>query len=58
MTDLQEKITEKFLASLALSEDVTPEMIAALRERMATDKKLKTDDFIAVFNTPPGGSVT
>lgn len=58
VSSLQQQITDKFLASLTAEENVTPEMVEALRALLDSGKKLKADDFVAIFTTPSGGSVT
>ena len=58
MSTLQQQITEKFLASLAAEKSVTPEMLDALKELLASGKKIKADDIVAIFTTPSGGTVT
>jgi hypothetical protein len=58
MSTLQQQITDKFLASLAAEKSVTPEMLDALKLLLASGKKIKADDIVAVFTTPSGGTVT
>jgi hypothetical protein len=57
MAKLQDEIAAAFLEKLKVSEDVTPEMLAALRELLSATKKLKADDLVKVFSPPAGGVV-
>lgn len=57
MAKLQNEIADTFLKKLKDSPDVTPEMVAALRELLFATKKLKADDLIKVFLPPAGGDV-
>jgi hypothetical protein len=58
MSSLQQQITDKFLAALAADEAVTPEMAEALKQLLASGRKVKADDFIDIFTTPSGGAVS
>jgi hypothetical protein len=57
MAKLQNEIAGSFLEKLEESPDVTPEMVAALRELLSAGKKLKADDLVKVFSPSPGGDV-
>jgi len=57
MAKLQNVIADTFLEKLKESPDVTPEMVAALRELLSATKKLKADDLVKVFSPPAGGDV-
>ena len=57
MAKLQDEIADTFLEKLKESPDVTPEMVAALRELLSAKNKLKADDLVNVFSPPAGGDV-
>jgi hypothetical protein len=57
MATLQQKIAEKFLATLAGGKDVDAEKIEQLRKLLAAGKKAKADDFVKIFVNPTGGDV-
>lgn len=57
MAKLQNQIADTFLELLKESPDVTPEMVAALRELLSATKKLKADDLVRVFSPLAGGEV-
>ncbi len=57
MANLQQKITEKFLADLAKGDVVHAEKIEQLRKLMLDGKKPKAEDFAKLFALPPGDDV-
>ena len=57
MAKLQTEIAGTFLEKLKESPNITPEMVAALRELLSAKKKLKADDLVKVFSPPAGGNV-
>ena len=58
MATLQQKIAQKFLATLAEGKDVDSEKIEKIRKLLADSRKPKADDFMKIFSAPPGGDVT
>ncbi|WP_200940473.1 hypothetical protein [Devosia sp. Root413D1] len=57
MANLQQKIAEKFLSTLAEQGDLDVEKIAALRQLLERGKKPKAEEFVSVFKRPVGGEV-
>lgn len=57
MATLQQKIGQKFLASLVEGGDVDAEKVEQLRKLLADGKKPKADDFVKIFAAPAGGDV-
>jgi hypothetical protein len=57
MATIQQQITEKFVAKLALSNDVDVETIEALRKLLSDGRKLKADEFVRIFSRPAGGDL-
>jgi hypothetical protein len=57
MATLQQKIAEKFLATLAEGKNIDAEKIEQLRKLLADGKKPKADDFVKSFVNPTGGDV-
>jgi hypothetical protein len=57
MPTLQQKIAQRFVETLAQSEDANPEQIKQLRELLSDPKKLKADNFVKLFSQPAGGDV-
>jgi len=51
MPNLYQQIGEKFLAELQKSKDVSEKKLKALRELLATGKKLKVDDLVNIFTS-------
>lgn len=49
MTTIQEEILDSFYAKLGESEEIDEQMIQALRALFESEKKLKADDFAAIF---------
>ena len=49
MSTLYQQIGEKFLAELQKSKDVSEKKLKALRELLASGKKLKADDLVNLF---------
>lgn len=57
MAKLQDEIVNTFLEKLREAPDVTPEMVAGLRELMSAKKQVQADDLVNVFAPPRGGDV-
>lgn len=57
MSSLQQQIAEKFLKSLAESQEVDAARIEQLRLLMMRGKKPKADEFVRIFTAPAGGEV-
>jgi hypothetical protein len=57
MATLQQKIGEKFLATLAEGKAVDAEKIEQLRELLGDGKKPKAEDFVLIFTTAGNGDV-
>lgn len=57
MATLQQKIGEKFLATLAERKAMDAEKIEQLRKLLSDAKKPKADDFVKVFSGSTGGDV-
>lgn len=57
MSNLQQQIAEKFLASLAESKNLDTDKIDQLRQLLTRGKKPKADEFIRIFAVPAGGEV-
>jgi hypothetical protein len=57
MTTLQQQIADKFLAALAKDKDFDATKIESLRTLLTDGKKLKADDFVAIFSLPTGEGV-
>lgn len=57
MANLQQQITDKFLAQLAESKEVSAEKIEKLRSALAAAKKPKADDFVKIFTEPDHSDV-
>jgi hypothetical protein len=58
MATLQHQIVEKFLHDLAACKDFPAEKVEQLRALFASGKKLKADDFTAIFSLPAGGDLS
>jgi hypothetical protein len=58
MATLQQQIVATFLRNLASRKDFPPEKVEQLRELFASGKKLKADDFTAIFAEPAGGDLS
>jgi hypothetical protein len=56
MANLNQTISQKFLAKLGASKEVDAEQIERLRALLADPKKPKPDDFVRIFAQPAGGS--
>ena len=54
MPTVQQQIADKFLSTLAESEDVDAAKIDKLRMLFSENKRVKADDFIKIFTLPPG----
>ena len=57
MAKLQDEIYHTFLEKLEGSDNVTHEMVTALRELLSAKGKLKVDDLVDVFSPSVGGDV-
>jgi hypothetical protein len=57
MATLQQQIAEKFLDRLAESKEISAEKTEKLRLALATDKKLKADDYVKIFSEPDHGDI-
>jgi hypothetical protein len=57
MGTLQEKIADKFIATLREEKALDDNKLEQLEKLLANRKKPKSDDFIKVFTTPAGGDV-
>jgi hypothetical protein len=57
MGTLQEKIANKFLATLRGGKALDDGKLEQLEKLLANRKKPKSDDFIKIFTTPIGGDV-
>jgi hypothetical protein len=57
MATLQQKIAEKFFATLSDGKDVDAGKIEQLRKLLADGKRPKADDFAKIFVNPTGGDV-
>ena len=57
MATLQQRIIEKFLAELSTRDDFPVEKVEQLRALFADGKKLKADDFAAIFSKPAGADL-
>lgn len=57
MPTLQREITEKFLAQLAESKEISTEKIAKLRSALAAAKKPKADELVRIFADPDHGDI-
>ena len=57
MATLQHDIIEKFLAALSARKDFPAEKVEELRAVFAAGKKLKADDFAAIFSKPAGADL-
>ena len=57
MATLQQKIADKFLATLTEGQTVDAERIEQIRKLLAPSKKPKAEDFIKIFSEPSGGDV-
>jgi hypothetical protein len=57
MATLQQKIGEKFLATLAEGKSLDTEKIEQLRKLLADEKKPKVDDFVKIFTAAREGDV-
>jgi len=49
MATIQEEILDSFYAKLGEAEEIDEEMVQALRALFESGKKLKADDFAAIF---------
>lgn len=57
MPTLQQQIAEKFLRRLAERKDLDSQIIGQLRSLLSDGKKLKADDLVKIFSTPPDGNL-
>jgi hypothetical protein len=57
MATLQQQIAEKFLAKLSESKDIDAGKIEQLRNLLAENRKIKTEEFVKVFSLPAGGDL-
>ena len=57
METLQQKIANKFLATLCEGKALDENKVEQLRKLLADSKKPKSDDFIKIFSAPAGGDV-
>ncbi|MCC7252381.1 hypothetical protein [Hyphomicrobium sp.] len=57
MSQLEKRIAEKFLKSLADDKAVDAAAIEKLRALLANSSKPKADDFVKIFTTPADGEV-
>jgi hypothetical protein len=58
MATLQQKIVDTFLHELAGREDFPAEKVEQLRTLLASGKKLKAEEFAAIFSLPAGGDLS
>jgi hypothetical protein len=54
---LQHDIIEQFLAALSARKDFPAEKVEELRALFAAGKRLKADDFAAIFSKPAGADL-
>jgi hypothetical protein len=54
MPTLQQQIAEKFLSTLAESDEVDAAKIEKLRVLLSENKRVKAEDFMKIFTTPAG----
>jgi hypothetical protein len=57
MPTLQQKIAETFLAKLGDAKEIDADKLAQIKALLASEKKLKVEDFVKVFSLPAGGDV-
>lgn len=55
MEKLQDEIAKAFLDKLKDSSNITSEIVEGLLELLSGKKKLKADDLVKLFASPPGG---
>lgn len=57
MPTLQQLIAEKFLRRLKEGQVLDGQALKQLSDLIGAGKKIKADDLVKVFTTPPGGEV-
>lgn len=57
MPTLQQLIAEKFLRRLKEGQVLDGQALKQLSDLFGAGKKIKADDLVKVFTTPPGGEV-
>ena len=57
MPTLQQLIAEKFLNRLKESQALDEQALKQLVDLFGAGKKIKVDDLVKVFTSPPGGEV-
>jgi hypothetical protein len=57
MATLHQQVADKFIAKLAVAGAIEPEMIDQLRKLLTSNKKLKAEDLVKLFEQPMGGDV-
>jgi hypothetical protein len=57
MPTLQQLITEKFVSRLKVGKGLEEHALKQLSDLFCAGKKIKADDLVKIFTSPPGGEV-